>query len=131
LLSLAGIVAGSFITAAPAQADPPRHAPAYGWRNKDDRKDDRRDRKEDRREDKRDHKGDRKDDRRDGRDDRRDGSSSNRWGNRDDNRYGSNSRYHNNTRTSSDNRYKVTSYDTDRDGTPNRYDRFPTDPRRH
>ncbi len=108
-LSLTGILAAGLATVPPAQADPPRHAPANGRRAKDDRRDDRRDRKEDRRDDRRDRKDDR-------RDDRRDNNNQSRW---DNNRYGSynqNDRYRN--------------IDRDRDGTPDRYDRYPTDRRR-
>ena len=50
--------------------------------------------------------------------------ASNRYGNNDRDRYGNNSRY------GSSNRYNTVSIDRDRDGTPDRYDRFPTDSRR-
>jgi Ni/Co efflux regulator RcnB len=69
---VAGVVALG--VAAPAFADPPRHAKAYGYdrHDRDDRRDDRRDWRDDRRDDRRDWRDDRRDDRRDWRSDNRD-----------------------------------------------------------
>ena len=112
-LSVAGILAAGLMTATPAQADPPRQAPAYGRRDRDDRRDDRHDRKDDRRDDRRDRKDDRRDDRRD---DRHDDNNRSRW---DNNRYGNNNQ---------NDRFR--NIDRDHDGTPDRYDRYPNDRRR-
>ncbi|AUW57652.1 hypothetical protein C1T17_05580 [Sphingobium sp. SCG-1] len=63
LLSL--MLAATTLTATPALADPPGHAPAHGWRDKQDRRDDRREWRQDRRDDRRDN---RREARRDARD---------------------------------------------------------------
>jgi hypothetical protein len=72
LLALTGaMVVPAFLSATQtAQADPPRHAPAWGRRGKD--KDDRKERREDRKERRQDRREDRREDRRDRWDDRRD-----------------------------------------------------------
>lgn len=69
-----------------SQADPPAHAPAWGYRNKDDRWDRRNDQRKDRWDDRKDRRDDRKDrwdDRKDRRDDRWD-HRNDRWDRRND-----------------------------------------------
>ena len=82
LFALAGAIALPVLVATPqtSEAAPPRHAPAWGYRNKNDRNDNRRDRREDprerrrdRREDRRERRDDRRNDRRYDRDDYNDG----------------------------------------------------------
>jgi len=89
LLALAGAIALPVLAATPqsAEAAPPRHAPAWGYRDNNNRNNNRRDRREDRRErrqERREDRRERREDRRDRRDDRRDDRWDGRGGNYND-----------------------------------------------
>ncbi|MGC4043154.1 MAG: hypothetical protein QM758_05075 [Armatimonas sp.] len=115
LLAIGLVSSGALLSAAsPAQADPPRHAPAIGYRRKLDREHDRRERERERQ-----REWARKHNSRD-----RDHDGIPNWRDPHPN---TNNRYIKNRRDN-DAWRRV---DSDRDGIPNYRDRYPNDRRRH